>query len=97
MLRQRCEDEKTTPDRKKKNIEKRPGGGGGGGALDLETTVRAAQNLAFKIGPLQCSEKMVNFIPLQCISTTKNNPYSAPINFFCLVSCIEMSKILAHL
>ena len=27
---------------------------------------------------------MVNFIPLQCISTTKNNPYSAPINFFLL-------------
>ena len=29
----------------------------GGGALDLKTTVRAAQNLAFKIEPLQCSTK----------------------------------------
>ena len=32
------------------------GPGRGRGALDLETTVRAAQILAFKIGPLQCSE-----------------------------------------
>ena len=29
----------------------------GGRPLDLETTVRAAQNLAFEIGPLRCSEK----------------------------------------
>ena len=29
----------------------------GGEALDLKTTVRAAQNLAFKIEPLQCSTK----------------------------------------
>ena len=27
-----------------------------GGALDLRTTIRSAQNLPFKIGPLQCSE-----------------------------------------
>ena len=28
-----------------------------GGPFDLKTTVRAAQNLAFKIEPLQCSTK----------------------------------------
>ena len=36
------------------------------GALKFETTVRSAQNLFLKIGPLQCSEKMANFVPLQC-------------------------------
>ena len=48
-----------------------PGGGGGGGALDLETTVRAAQNLAFKIGPLQCSEKMVISYPYSAFQQRK--------------------------
>ena len=32
-----------------------------GGAIDIETTIRAAQNLAFKIGPLQYSEKNGEF------------------------------------
>ena len=37
------------------------------GALDFKKTVCATQNLPIKIGPLQCSEKLVKTIPLQCI------------------------------
>ena len=62
------------------------GGGGDGLAIDLETIVRATQKFWFQNWTLTVhSEKMVNFIPLKCISTTKNNPlHSAPINFFLL-------------
>ena len=39
------------------------------GVLDFKMTVWlcAAQNLPLKIGPLQCSKKLVKIIPLQCI------------------------------
>ena len=33
--------------------------------LDFKTTVRAAEKRLFKIGPLQCSEKIENLFPWQ--------------------------------
>ena len=38
-----------------------------GGHWGYEVTVRAAQKLGSKIGPLQCSENFFKNIPLQCI------------------------------
>ena len=37
-----------------------------GGSLDLRTTIRSAQNLPSKIGPLQCSEFPWKIVPLHC-------------------------------
>ena len=47
----------------------------------FETTVRAAKKRLSKIGLLQCSEKIRNLVPLQCIPEKKTNPYSVAIYF----------------
>jgi len=48
-----------------------------GGPLDFETTVCAAQNLLFKIVPLQCSSICLKRYPFSAFSLDLPNPYSA--------------------
>ena len=67
------------------------------GMLDLETTVQAAQNLAFKIGPLQYSEKMVSFDPYGAFQQQKTTLAVHQYIFFCQLQGDEQNFSLFYL